>query len=260
MTTTTGSSTGGGDGCVIDAVARKLIEETVTEQTFAARDVAKNAGEKTRGFAVQIPASKFGYVGIGNLVTACPDDTVIARCQSTQNPPPDEFWKTHDACVRFSCQKDSKIAIIDTFMTMVPKKDAADRHKFTYATTGPTGTAIYDPNPFMTWKVDLTDPSAIKVSGDIEANVKVTPDEGSLFDFKHKGTATATRAGDMVASVTLDLEFTGLFLAGDPPITANAAIDATGKPSGQVKNGEEVLADIDAMFDFDWHGACSLTP
>jgi hypothetical protein len=259
-TSTGGSSSGGGDGCAIDAIARKIIEETVLEQTYAARDVAKNAGEKTRGFAVQIPASKFGYVGLGNLVTACPDDTVIARCQSTQNPPPDEFWKTHDACVRFSCQKDTKIAIVDTFLTMVPKKEATDRHKFTYDTTGPAGTAIYDPNPFMTWKVDLTDLSAIKVSGDIEANVKITPTEGSLFDFKHKGTATATRAGDAVDSVTLELEFTGLFLAGDPPITASAALDAANKASGTVMSGDEVLADIDMAFDFDWHGACASAP
>jgi hypothetical protein len=143
---------------------------------------------------------------------------------------------------------------------MKGKTEPSDRHKFTYETTDPDGTAIYDPNPFITWRVDLTDLNAISISGDIEATVKITPTEGSLFDFKHKGKATALRAADVVESVTLDLEFTGLFLAGDPAITAHAELDAANNAGGQVKNGEEVLADITKTFGFEWHGKCSPAP
>jgi hypothetical protein len=257
------ASGGGGDKCVIDGFARTLIEEIVAEQTRAGRDVAKNSGDKKRGFAVQIPASKLGYVGFSALITECPSDAPpVTRCQSTQNPPPtDKFWETRDACVRFSCEKGAqKIGIVDTYLTMKPEQDPTKKHKFTYETTNPTGTAIYDPNPLTTWRIDLTDLNAIKVSADLAVAVKVTPTEGSLFDFKHKGTVTATRAADVVDSVNLDIEFTGLFLVGDPPITAKAALDAAGNASGEVKSGDEVLANITKTFGFEWQGDCAPAP
>src|SRR5688572_2734036 len=68
-----GSTSGGPvDKCVIDANARQIVQETVAEQLRAAHDVTQSSGDLKRGFAVQIPASKFGFVGTSPLNTECP--------------------------------------------------------------------------------------------------------------------------------------------------------------------------------------------
>ena len=112
-------------------------------------------------------------------------------------------------------------------------------------------------DPLITWRVDLTDPNAIEVTASIDAKVKITPTDGSLFDFKHSGTLTAKGGAGAVTSVALELEFTGLFLLGDPPITATAALDANGKGSGSVKDGDQVIANIKKSLELEWLDDCA---
>lgn len=263
----TGSSSSGGaaDKCVINATARALVEETVNEQLQAVYDVTQNAASLKRGYDVQIPGTKFSFVGAVTLAggTDCPSAADVTRCQSTiMNPPPpsDPFWSTRDACFHFYCEGgQSKVGLLDTYMTMKPNMDATKRHKFTYDTTNPDGAAIYDPNPFITWRVDLTDLNAVKVTADLAANVKITPKDGALLDFSHKGKLAADQANGAVKSATADIDFTGLYLAGDPAITASAALDDVGMRTGTVKDGDKVIANI-MTGSFEWLGDCAPTP
>jgi hypothetical protein len=250
---------------VINADERQIVAETVAEQARAAWGVAKNSAEKSRGFDVQIPASKFGFAGLYPLNVGCPSDVALQKCLSTpappEMPPSDPFWTKHDACARVTCVKGSSTqAVVETFMTMKPEKDVTKRHPFTYDTTSPAGTAYYDPNPLMTWHVDLTDLNAIHVSADLDVAVKITPTNGSLFDFKHKGTVTAESTNGAPSGVVLDIEFTGLFLAGDLPITAHAELNANNEGSGAVKDGDMVLANVNKTLGLEWLGDCAPAP
>lgn len=263
----TGSSSSGGssDKCVINAVARALVEEAVDEQLHASYGVAQNAGSLKRGYDIQIPGTKFSYVGAVSLAagTDCPSAANVTKCQSTimdPKPPTDPFWSTRDACFHFYCEGgQSKVGLLDTYMTMKPNMDASKRHKFTYDTTNPDGAAIYDPNPFITWRFDLTDLNAIKVTASLDATVKITPKDGALLDFSHTGKLSAETSNGAVKSAAVELDFTGLYLAGDPALTANATLDDQGMRAGAVKDGETIIANI-LTGSFEWLGDCAPKP
>lgn len=255
MTTT---SSGGANGCLISSITRGLIEETTRENITGTIHTAKYAGPQARGFAIHLPGSKFGYVATATIqaATECPANKgAISYCESVQNPTDEPFWKDmHDRCVEFRC--DGDIGLVDAYLTMQPKKKLAEVHAFSYETAEPSGTAIYNPNPVVKWRVDQANPDAIEVMGALEANVKITPDDGSeLIDFTHTGTLSATRSGADVTLVQVDLSFPELVL-GDPPLTVSVAM-AGPVATGKVTRGDEVLATITEDKVFEWQGACA---
>jgi hypothetical protein len=261
--TSTSSGAGGsggmsGDKCPVSASVRILIEETVIENANVAKDVATQSSATQYGFGVQIPGSDKGYVGFTTVNNSCPNNDTVGSCYSAQEPnPSDPFWMVHDRCVQFRCEQGgANIALVDTYLTMQPKKLANDRHVFTYSTTNPTGEAKYDQNPFLTWRIDLTDLAAIQVTAKVGNLVRIDEPDGTSIQFTHTGSLSASRTDADVSLIMVDLEFPSLLKSGDP-LTATAQVDAAGGVSGEIKAGTEMLALIKDAFVFSWQGECA---
>lgn len=251
---------GGGDACIISADIRTMVEETLTEISLTSRDVAKNSNDKHYGFGIQIPGAEQSFVGYTTVITPCPTDSVVSSCDSTKGGSADPFWMTvHDRCVRFRCEQGgNNIALVDTYLTMQPKLLATDKHEFTYDTTHPTGTATFDPNPFITWRIDLTDLAAIQVDAKITNVVRILQTDDTFIDFTHTGTVAVSRTDADVSLATLTLEWPSLISGGDV-LTGTVQVDAAGGVSGDVKVGETIIAGIKDEYKFAWQGACAAT-
>lgn len=250
----------GADACVISPSVRTLLEETLVENTYVIRDVASQSGEKQYGFGIQIPGSEASYVGFTTVNNTCPNNDIVPTCYDESNSS-DPFWGDaegqHTRCIRFRCEQGgANVALVDTFLTMSPKIAATDKHEFTYETTNPTGTATYDPNPFITWRIDLTDLAAIQVSAKIANVVRITETDETFIEFSHMGSLSASRTDADVSLINLDLEFGGL-LKNQDVLTATVQVDAAGDVSGEIKAGTETIALIKDEFEFSWQGDCA---
>jgi hypothetical protein len=253
-----GADGGAANSCVVSASVRALLEETLIEDTYTAIDVAKNSGDKKYGFGIQIPGSEEGYVGYTTVISTCPTNDVVGSCYSTEMPgdPIPEFWKTHDRCVRFRCETGSaNVALVDTYLTMQPKMAATDKHEFTYDTTNPTGLATFDPNPFITWRIDFTDMAAIQVTAKVTNVVRIVETDETFIDFSHTGSITVSRTDADVSLVEVDLEF-GSLLKGGEKLTGSVQVDAAGGITGEIKAGMETIALIKDEFAVSWLGDC----
>jgi hypothetical protein len=264
--TASGGAGGGGggvggqsaDACVVSADIRTMIEETLTEISLTSVDVAKNSGLTQYGFGIQIPGAQQSFVGYTTVNNSCPNSNVVSTCDSTKGGSDDPFWKdVHDRCVRFRCEQGSaNVALVDTFLTMQPKMAATDRHEFTYDTTHPTGKATFDPNPFMTWRIDLTEPAAIVVDAKIMNVVRILQTDDTFIDFTHTGNANVARTDADVSLATLDLEWPSL-ISGGSKLTGSVQVDAAGGVTGQVMNGDAIIAAIKDEYQFAWQGDCA---
>jgi hypothetical protein len=256
----TGGGAGGssGDSCVVSASVRALLEETLIEDTYTAMDVSKNSADKKYGFGIQIPGSEEGYVGYTTVISTCPTNDVVGSCYSTEMPsdPVEEFWKVHDRCVRFRCEQGgANVALVDTYLTMQPKMAATDKHEFTYDTTNPTGLATFDPNPFITWRIDFTDMAAIQVTAKVTSVVRIVETDETFIDFSHTGSIAVSRTDADVSLVNVDLEF-GSLLKGGEKLTGSVLVDAAGGITGEIKAGTESIALIKDDFVISWLGDC----
>lgn len=262
--TTGGTASGGAggsgnaDACVISADIRNMVEETLTEISLTAIDVAKNSSAKQYGFGIQIPGAEQSFVGYTTVNSACPNNNVVSSCDSTKGGSADPFWMSvHDRCVRFRCEAGGQnVALVDTFLTMQPIKSATEKHEFTYDTTHPTGKATFDPNPFITWRLDLTDPAAIQLDAKITNVVRILQTDDTFIDFTHMGTVAVSRTDADVSLATLDLEWISL-LSGSEKLTGSVQVDAAGGVNGEVKAGDAILAAIKDDYQFVWQGDCA---
>lgn len=259
------SSTGGGGGgsnaCPLSADVRALLEETLYEIPKAAQTVGTKSEPAQYGYAVHIPGSPESFVGFIPMVNPCPNMAEITKCSSVVNPSQEPFWQAHDACVRYRCEKGgNNIALVDVFFSMQPKKDANDRHAFTYDTQTPAGTSIYDPNPFITWRLDLTDPSAIEITAQLENSVKITPTTGDFIEFTHTGSIAVSRTDADISLIEVKIDFASL-LGGTTPLSTWIQVDATGSVTGEIKADSKIYAfikgDINQQFSFEWQDECS---
>ncbi|MCK6586682.1 MAG: hypothetical protein HUU21_06825 [Polyangiaceae bacterium] len=258
-----GAASGGaggssGDACVLSADVRNMVEETLTELSLTAIDVAKNSSATQYGFGIQIPGAEHSFVGYTTVISTCPNNSVVTSCDSTKGGSSDPFWMSvHDRCVRFRCEAGgNNIALVDTYLTMQPIKSATDKHEFTYDTTHPTGTATFDPNPFLTWRIDLTDLAAIQVDAKLTNVVRILQTDDTFIDFTHTGTAAVSRTDADVSLATLDLEWPSLLEGGDK-LTGSVQVDAAGGVNGEVKAGDTIIAGIKDDYQFAWQGACA---
>ena len=252
-----GGAGGGADACVISSDIRTMVEETLTEISLTSIDVARNSSATQYGFGIQIPGAEQSFVGYTTVLSSCPNNSVVSSCDSTKGGSSDPFWMTvHDRCVRFRCEQGgSNVALVDTFLTMQPKKLATDKHEFTYDTTLPTGKATFDPNPFITWRIDLIDPAAILVDAKVTNVVRILQTDDTFIDFTHTGTITVARTDADVSLATLDLEWISLLEGGDK-LTGSVQVDAAGGVNGEVKAGETIIAGIKDDYQFAWQGPC----
>lgn len=257
-----GGGVGGGnsaDACVISTDIRTMIQETLTEIALTGISVAEATTDKQVGFGIQIPGSDKSFVGYRTIVTTCPNSSAVSFCDSTTpgGGSDDPFWKVHDRCGRVRCEQGgSNVALVDTFLTMQPKTLATDKHEFTYDTTEPTGTATFDPNPFLTWRIDMTDMAAIQIDAKITNVVRILQTDDTFVDFSHTGNISVSRTDASVSLVTLDLEWISL-LSGGAKLTGSLQVDAAGGVNGDVVAGEEPIAAIKDEYKFTWLGDCA---
>lgn len=249
------------NGCPLSLDVQSLLEETLYEIPKAAQTVGNKAEPNQYGYAIHIPGSPESFVGYVPMVNPCPNMAEVTKCASVFNPSQEPFWQAHDACVRYRCEKgSSNIALVDAFFTMQPKKDANDRHPFTYDTTMPSGTAIFDPNPFMTWRLDLSDPTAIEITAAVKNSAKITPTMGDFIEFTHTGSIGVSRTDADISLIDVKIDFASL-LGGTTPLSTWVQVDATGSVTGEIKADAKIYAfikgDIDQEFVFDWQGECA---
>jgi hypothetical protein len=175
-------------------------------------------------------------------------------------PPIDEFSMTFDSCSRLGCER-TRVGLVDVWLTVQPRTAADDRHRFEYPATSPVGRMTYDPNPYVTYRIDLTDPVVTTVSADLRQTVIFTPAEGSPLDISHTGTVMATKQDGTVRSASLVVFFAGLTPPASP-VVLNLDGGPSGEVMGAVRFGTRVLAMIQGHFDpaarlLSWQGACA---
>ncbi len=255
------SSGGTSNACPLSADVKALLEETLYEMPQAAWVVGSKSETAQYGYAVHIPGSPESFVGFVPMVNPCPNMAEVTKCKSVVQPSSEAFWQAHDACVRYRCEKGgNNIALVDTFFTMQPKKDANDRHAFTYETDIPAGTASFDPNPFITWRLDLTDPSAVIITAQLENAAKITPSGNDFIEFTHTGSIEINRTDADISLIDIKIDFASL-LGGMTPLSTWVQVDATGNVNGEIKGDSKIYAfikgDIQQQFTFDWQDACA---
>lgn len=151
------------------------------------------------------------------------------------------------------------------YLTVRPRTAPDDRHPFAYEAVEPPGRIVYDPNPFVSYRVDLRDPIVTVVSANLRHHVTFTPAGGTPLDMSHEGTVTVTKRSGAQAldTVSLFLVFSG-FTSSGSPVFLNVEIDRLGQATGNVRQGNTSLATvIQGHFDrsnsaiLSWQGVCA---
>lgn len=247
--------------CPIPPTGKTLLEDAVIDVLLAADYTAEHSFGMERGLALNLLAGQGVYV-----VLFLADEGVCRGpavwkpdCESMYEPSLDPFFKTRDFCFRSRCEK-ADIDLVDVYWTERPRTDPDDRHAFSYSSKEPPGQVLYDPNPLVTYRVDLTSPATTVVSADIRHAVTVTLATGERLDLSHTG-SVIVKKGPAIDSISFVLFFTG-FTPPSSPIIVNVEIDNDNHVVvGDVKLGTEVLGSIDSSFPpISWQGKCASAP
>ncbi len=250
------------DNCPISPTGRALLEEAVFKTVSDALFTAGLSHDSERAFALTLLGVERGYSSIMFLAGECKVPRVydsFCNYASTPEPIEDPFWQTRDACGRYICESRGKERI-EVYFTMRPRTSPDDRHEFSYPTVKPVGDAVYDPNPYIEWRFDMTKSKGWVITADISHAVRITTSAGESLDLSHKGKISVLKTGDEPSSLDLELKF--LALAAEL-VTAILKIDyeAGGTVLGSVMLGNEVIASISGKLTggpprFHWTGLC----
>lgn len=258
------------DTCPIPPPGRVLVQEAVVESFLSILAATEHAFEHERAIVFLLLGRPWGY---GAFLFLAPPGRCLgpeafygeAWCDSRfpEPSPLDEFSKTYDSCFRLGCES-TRVGLVDVYFTVKPRTAPEDRHPFEYEATNPVGRMRYDPNPYLTTRVDLRDPALTIVSAELRHKVTFTPPGGSPLDISHAGTIIATKRGTRIQSVFLLVFFTGFTPPGSPVILSVQQGDVFSDVDGAVRVGNRVLATIQGHFDpranlFSWQGACAST-
>jgi hypothetical protein len=247
---------GGTDAC-LTTTALQLLEELARESLLDLLDTISRAGPGERSFAHRLVGTNIQYGGGGDLVAECSaESTFDPFCESkfpetAQSP----FLVDHDMCFRLGCEA-AEIGIAEVYFTMQPSTDPGDRHRFTYETEAPPGTAVSDPNPLLRWRFDLTGGSAVAVTSVVDRALVVTLADGAgEHDMSHQGVLSAVKVDEVLTEASLSYSLPRLMSDG-PPIQLDLEVDlqATGgetRVRGTLVRGDEPFAEIAGSLAFD---------
>jgi hypothetical protein len=248
----------------VPPLAQTLFQESVHETLMDAVHVAEFTHDRERGFALQLPGVAQGYIGFLTLAASCSAPVLFEPfCEANAPPgePLEDFWRTRSRCSRLGCEGPG-VDFIDVYFTVQPRTAPDDRHPFSYETTSPSGTAVFDPNPFITYRIDSRDPERVAITADLSRTLHFTPRGRQALDLRQSGDVSVVKSSGEITSAELDLRFPGLATeAGLVAVEVALGPDATGL--GSVMLGATRLARISGTFSFDtplvfsWKGGCA---
>lgn len=249
-----------GAECPLSKTAQGLLRNQAENLLNNATWVTQRIGERERGYAYSLLGVGEGYQGALTVIAQCTEAIHYATYCNESSQPPGEptapFWKTRDRCVRLGCEA-AGIALVDVYFTMRPHTAPDDRHKFSYETTDPSGIAVSDPNPLITWRLDIRNPT-VAMTADFSSSLIVRPKDSEALDFSGMGKVDATRMDGKVTAAGLALSFPKLGAKG-APIDLNVKVNDAGDASGGVTSNGEVLAVAGGhnSLSLNWQGRCS---
>jgi len=214
--------------CPLDDFQRGLIAEVITELLEDALWVTEMTHDLEQGSSLSLIGVNQAYRTTAFLVGECTEPQEFDPfCETAALPPTEEqepFWQTRDRCGQLACES-AGIRLSTVYMTMWPRTNPDDRHVFTYATDDPPGNAAYDPNPFITWRVDETEPDTVLFDSSFEFHLTVTPTGNEAIELGYQGRYQAAKENDEIVELSLTVSFPslldgrevrGLLTLGDP--------------------------------------------
>ncbi len=249
--------------CPISTLGRRLLEETVSKLLRDAFFVSIQSHNLDRGFALSLVGVEQAYRGVTFLTKECTGPaTFEAFCEFANIPagePIPPFWMTHDRCLRLACEG-ARIDLVQVYMTMRPKTAPDDRHPFRFSTVAPAGTAVYDPNPSVVWRIDQTVAGKLVVSASISNRLIITPTTGEPINLTHAGTIVVTQSSNEILSGSLQICFSALASSSTTPTVVTFNLGTEGG-TGAVSYGPQKIATISGSpsspLVFTWEGDCA---
>lgn len=249
-------NTDDGGSATLTAAQRRLVEQSVARTFDDAIYTTVMTHDAEQGFALSLVGVDQGWRGTAFLVQTCQEAaTFDPYCDpGDEGEENDEFWQAHTRCSQLECES-AGVTLTHMFFTQKPHTDRADRHAFRYDTIDPPGSAVYDPNPVITWRTQLGDGDILTTSAELRQDLVVTTEDGQVIDLAFSGRVNLRRTADVAISGTLDLGFDGL-IEGEAAVQVTFEIDADENGAGDVKVGPRTLATLslspDSALVFTW--------
>lgn len=198
------------DGCPLDGTERQLAAEVISKLLSNALFVVDETNDLEQAQALSLVGVDQSYITVAFLVSECEGPQEFdPYCTADDLPPPEgeePFYDTRFQCGQLGCEA-ANVRLSTVYFTMQPITDPDQPHEFSYPTSNPAGTAVYDPNPLITWRVDRTDPARIAFSAEFDFQVRVTPTGGTSIDLSYTGSFEAIQEDEEITSLSLDVFF-----------------------------------------------------
>lgn len=249
MTPDGGGVDGGGDTVRCPSSdARTLVQEIVHESLVEVRHVTLVSTATNRGYALTLPGIDERFTGILSVESECTEEsTSDPRCAVADLPegdPVPPFLVEHDKCVRVGCEG-AGIATVTTYMTDREAADPEEAHAFSYETTVPLGTGVYNRNPRINWRIDMSMAGKVEASTELLEDVYVTPRGGSAIDISHTGTLKGLKVNDELTEVAVNLRFPAL----TPQQTmVSVSLDSEANATGTIRAGDTEIGTLSGAF------------
>lgn len=244
-----GESTDPG-GEVPNATVRQFLEEIVDKLVEDAQWVsnfshqASDGGFPELGFSHTLIGVDDGARGWLVLAPEARLGPLDPSCDSDlPEPEPPAFWKERDRCLRLRRLSEQTWAA-DVYFTLKPRREAEDRHPFSYETGDGRGTLAFEQNPLISWIVDLRDAGAASVTATVERDVLFDAVAASPVDLSHTATVAAHHEDPSRTEDTFQLTFAHATTEGELVVTLQVGNVEPFTAAGQVMLGEQVVAEI----------------
>jgi hypothetical protein len=234
-----------------EEIVEKLVEDAQWVSNFSHQ--ASNGGFPELGFSHTLTGVAEGMRGF--LVLA-PDATVgplEPYCSRDVAEP--GIWKERDSCLRLRRLSESDWAA-DVYFTMRPRREADDRHPFSYETADGQGTMMFDPNPLVAWIVGFGEAGAASVTAVVQRDMVFARSAAQPLDLSHSASLSVHHENPSMTVDHFEFVFPGLAVAGNITVRLDVRNVEPFTAQGWVLLGEDVLGQIGGTaFDlaFAWH-------
>lgn len=259
------SDGGGAAACPLSEDAKILLQQTldgwVRDTGTVGAHMRDEAAARESAYAISLVGNPSkGRAGFAFLVQSCTETMAFdPYCE----PFDFEDERAGQLCLRLSCEA-ADILVSEAWYAEDGRTDIDDRHVFTTTTESPAGEVVYDPNPFVAWRADVTNDADVAVTSRIDVGAVVTPTGGDPIDMSHEGDVAARRVlvdDHEEVSIEIDLTFGDLSEGGD--VVASIAVAQDGAMTGGVDHAGVRIADLPASYDGEvglqlvWAGDCT---
>jgi hypothetical protein len=244
--------------CPSPVAARPLMQRLILDILRTTAWVGQTVDAHHRAYGLH----PFGFVGVLGRLTYFPTASTCTQpavfrpmCGLVAGIEPFDF------CHRGRCEA-AGVNLEDVYLVVQPRTDPDDRQRLEYESRTFPGRVAYDPNPFITYRIDDTHTGHILVTADLRQNLTFTPTQGNSIRLSHSGTVTVHRGDRDIDAISLELSFPHLTERG-PQVVVSVDLNADGFANGAVTAAGRRLATItggDTTLNpgpsFIWEGDC----